>query len=151
MDLGGAYYNPKDQVSALETLRRKLPDLDTPPQPTPKRPRPGRARHLDDAHIQQLIAGYLSGSTVYELAEQFKIGRNTVCRILRRHHVPMRRRGLTPEQVTEAVQLYHQGWTPPRIGQRMGVDAVTIRRRLREHGLTIRNTQQPDRRQAGEG
>lgn len=42
-----------------------------------------------------LIAGYESGSTVYELAEVFGIDRRTASAILHRHDVAMRRRGCT--------------------------------------------------------
>lgn len=145
MDLGGAYYNTKDQVSKLETLLQKLPELDSPSQPTPKRQRPSRARRLPEAQVQELIEGYKSGSTVYELAAQFKIGRNTVCRILHRHEVPVRRRGLSAEETAEAIRLYHQGWSPPRIGQQMGVNAVTVRRRLRESAISLRDDRKETR------
>lgn len=114
-----------------------------PAQPLPRQDRSSRARRLDDAQVQRLMEGYQSGATVYELADQFEIGRNTVCRILRRHQVPMRRRGLSATQTAEAIQLYLHGCAPPRIGQRMGVDAATARRRLRENGITTR-------RQAGD-
>jgi hypothetical protein len=46
---------------------------------------------LDTAQVQQLIASYRSGSTVYELAEVFGIERRTVSAILHRHDVPIRR------------------------------------------------------------
>jgi hypothetical protein len=137
VDLGRAYYNPKDQVSALEQLREKLPSLDT-PEPTPaKRDRPGRARQLDDDHIQQLIAGYQSGSTVYELGDQFGIERRTVSNILQRHGVQMRRRGLSPDQVDDAIHLYNLGWS-------------LARTTLRERGIPTRDTQGRPRSKAGD-
>jgi hypothetical protein len=86
--------------------------------------------------VHQLIEGYQSGATVYKLAAQFGIGRNTACRILHRHHVPMRRSGLSPDQITEATRLHDQEWSPPQIAHRMGVDAATVRRRLHERGIT---------------
>jgi transposase len=104
-----AYYNPKDQVKALEQLREKLPSLDTLLPTTAKRDRPRRARQLSAEQIQELIASYQSGSTVYELGAQFGIERRTVSTILHRHGVPMRRRGLSPEQVDHAIHLYNLG------------------------------------------
>jgi len=77
----GAYYNPKDQVRALEELREKLPSFDAPEPTTAKRDRPRRARQLDSDQVQQLIAGYQSGSTVYELGDRFGIERRTVSSI----------------------------------------------------------------------
>jgi len=41
----------------------------------------------------------------------------------------MRRRGLSPNQINEAVQLYGEGCSLARIGERMGVD----RRRADPH------------------
>lgn len=141
MEVGGAYYNTKDQVTALEALRQKLPDLNAPVQPTPNRAKPGRARQLDSDQVQQLIEGYQSGATVYELAAQFGIERRTVSAILHRHGVPMRRRGLSEEQIDDAVRLYSQGWSLARIAARMDVAAGTVRQRLHERGVPIRDTQ----------
>lgn len=71
VEVAGTYSNTKDQVSALESLHRKLPDLDAPRQLPPKRDRPGRARQLDDEQVQRLITGYQAGSTVHpDLAGQ---------------------------------------------------------------------------------
>lgn len=112
MDLGGPYYNTKTQVEALETLIQKLPDTTTTAQPPVKRPKPRRARQLDADRIAELITGYQTGSTVYELAARFSIERRTVSTILHRHHVPMRRRGLSPDQVETAVHLYQARMVP---------------------------------------
>lgn len=140
MEVGGAYSNTKAQVSALETLRKELSDLTAPSQPTPKRAKPGRTRRLRDDQVQQLIEGYKSGSTVYELGDQFGIERRTVSAILHRHDIPMRRRGLTTEQIDDAVRLYNQGWSLTRIAARMDVAAGTVRQRLHERGVPIRDT-----------
>lgn len=149
VDLGGAYYNPKDQVRALEQLREKLPNLDTPELTPTKRDRPRRARQLGDDQIQQLIAGYQSGSTVYELGDRFGIERRTVSNILHRHGVPMRRRGLSPEQVDDAIHLYNLGWSLARVGQHLDVDHTTVLNKLRERGVPTRDTHGRPRIEAG--
>ena len=141
MEARGAYSNTKDQVTALETLRQKLPDLCAPAQATPKRTKPDRTRRLPDAQVRQLIEGYKSGATVYELGDQFGIERRTASAILHRHGVPMRRRGLSDEQIADAVRLYHQGWSLARIAAHMGVAAGTVRQRLHERGVPILDTQ----------
>jgi hypothetical protein len=141
VDLGGTYYNTKAQVSALESLLRKLPSLDTPVSPSSSRSKPSRARQLDDEQTRQLIEGYQAGATVYELGEQFKISRQTVGKILKREGVKMRRRRLTTGQVDEAVQLYKTGWSLARIGERMGVDPTTVLNRLREREVKTRDAQ----------
>ena len=140
MDLGGRYYNTKTQLSALESLLRKLPSPDQPVEPSPDRPKPGRARQLDAEQTKQLIEDYQAGSTVYELGDRFGINRRTVSAILKRHGVAMRRRGLSPEQVDEAVRLYEAGWSVARIGERMSVDPTTVLNRLRERGVKTRDT-----------
>jgi hypothetical protein len=150
VDLRGAYYNPKDQVRALEQLHEKLPGLDT-PQPAPvRRDRPRSARQLGDDQIQQLIAGYQSGSTVYELGDRFGVERRTVSNILQRHGVPMRRRGLSPEQVDDAIHLYNLGWSLARVGQNLSVDHTTVLNKLRERGVPTRDTHGRLRIEAGD-
>jgi hypothetical protein len=144
-----AYYNPKAQVKALEQLREKLPNLDTLlPTPAP-RDRPRRARRLGTDQIQELITGYQSGSTVYELSAQFDIERRTVSDILHRHGVPMRRRGLSPDQVDHAIHLYNLGWSLARVGQHLGVNHTTVLTTLREHGIPTRDTHGRPRIEAG--
>jgi len=100
-----------------------------------------RHYRLDDAQTQQLIASYQAGSTIYQLADQFDIERRTVSAILRRHDVPMRRRGLTDDQIDDAEHLYQQGWSLARIGNHMNVTADTVRARLLERGVAMRDTQ----------
>lgn len=98
----GAYYNPKHQFTALETLREKLADLQTPPESTRQRRIPSRATQLDEDQARRLIAGYRAGATGYELGDQFDIDRRTVSTILHRHGIAMRRRGLPLEQIDDA-------------------------------------------------
>jgi hypothetical protein len=57
----------------------------------------------------------------------------------------MRMRGLSPEQIDEAVGLYEAGWSLVRIGDRMGVDDLTVLHRLRERGVRTRDPQGRER------
>jgi len=134
VDLRGADYNPKPQVKALEVLRRKLPDPTAPAPPPADRPKPCRARQPGTDQVQELIAGYKSGETVYQLGSRFGIERRTVSEILHRHEVPMRRRGLSPEQIDDAIHLYDLGWSLARVGQHLGVDPTTVLAKLRQRG-----------------
>src|SRR5207248_2312380 len=139
VDLGGAYYNTKSQVEALEALLRKLPDP-TKPAPLPvDRSKPRRARRLDTDHVQELIADYQAGATVYELGARFGIERRTVSAVLRRHGVPMRRRSLSNDQVDTAVHLYALGWSLARVGEQLGVDPTTVLNCLRRRGVRTRD------------
>jgi site-specific DNA recombinase len=82
--------------------------------------------------VRQLIEGYEEGAALAELGDRFGIDRRTVSVILKRHGVRMRQRGLSPEQVAEAVRLREAGWSLAGIGARLGVGATTVRRRLLE-------------------
>jgi hypothetical protein len=99
---------------------------------------PRTARQLESHQVQELIAGYQAGATVYELGDRFGIERRTVSQILHRHDVPMRRRGLSFEQVNEAVRLHEGGWSLARVGAQMGVDPTTVLARFRERGVKTR-------------
>jgi hypothetical protein len=68
VELRGAYYNTKRQVSELETLLRKLPDPSQPLRPARRRRVPGTARRFGREQVDALIASYLAGATVYQLA-----------------------------------------------------------------------------------
>jgi hypothetical protein len=140
VDLGGTYYNTKPQVEALEALLRKLPDPITPAPPPADRPKPGRARQLDTDQTQALIQGYLAGATTYELGARFGIDRRTASNILHRYGVQMRRRGLSPDQVDNAIHLYNLGWSLARVGEHLNVDHVTVLTKLRERGIPTRDT-----------
>lgn len=101
----------------------------------------GSTRHLNNIQVQNLIASYEAGATVYELGERFGIERKAVSRILHHHQVPMRRRGLTTEQAGEAIHLYGIGWPLARVGKHLGVDGTTVRHKLHERGIPTRDPQ----------
>ena len=136
----GAYYNPKAQLSALKALLKRLPKPGSPAPKRPKRRAPGTARQLDAAQTQALIDAYRTGSTVYQLGDQFGIDRRTVGKILTRNGVQTKHPGLSADDIDRAVQLYADGWSLARVGERLGVTAMTVQRRLRERGVTMRST-----------
>ncbi|WP_233598893.1 hypothetical protein [Amycolatopsis sp. WAC 01375] len=121
-------------------LLQKLPDPSAPAAPPVDRPKTRRARQLDAVQTQALIDGYLKGATTYELGARFGVNRRTIGNILRRNGVQMRRRGLSPEQVDEAIHLYELGWSLARVGEHLNVDHVTVLIRLRERGVRTRDT-----------
>lgn len=77
---------------------------------------------------------------MYELGTRFGIERRTVSNILKRHDVPMRRRGLSSEQVDDAIHLYNLGWSLARVGGHLGVDHTTVLTKLRERGVPTRDS-----------
>jgi hypothetical protein len=140
VDLGGAYSNTNAQVEALETLLRKLPDPTAPVQSPRDRPKPRWARQLDADQVQAIIRDYVAGATTYELGARFGIDRRTVSAILHRHGVNMRRRGLYPDQIDDAIHFYDSGWSLARIGVYLNADPTTVLSRLRERGIPTRDT-----------
>ena len=77
---------------------------------------------------------------MYELGDRLGIERRTVSNILKRHDVPMRRRGLSPEQIDDAIHLYYLVWSLARVGEHLGVDHTTVLTKLRERGVPSRDT-----------
>ena len=77
----------------------------------------------------------MAGATTYGLGARFSIDQRTVSAILRRHGVQMRRRGLSPEDVDDAIRRYEAGWSLARIGEHLNVDPTTVLSRLRERGV----------------
>ncbi|MFI9844689.1 helix-turn-helix domain-containing protein [Nonomuraea sp. NPDC051941] len=64
---------------------------------------------------------------------------DAVSNILHRHGVPMRRRGLSPDQVDDAIHLYNLGWSLARVGAHLGVNHTTVLNELRERGIPTRD------------
>jgi hypothetical protein len=100
----------------LTTMRKNTPLVDGPELRIPPS---GHDDPLVQDQIEHLIAAYQAGATVYDLAAQFGIARQTVSSILKRHGIPLRRQGLSPEQIDQAAQLYQDWWSlarrrPPR-------------------------------------
>ncbi|MEV0650954.1 hypothetical protein AB0I28_37455 [Phytomonospora sp. NPDC050363] len=142
MQPGRRHYNVKYELKALEALLRKLPDLSevaVPADAVSIEPLPGKKKYLTPEQELEVVAGYLAGSTARELGAKFGVHRNTVGRILKKHGVAMRMQGLAAGQVDEAARLYEAGWSLARIGDRLKVDAETVRSRLRERGVRMRD------------
>jgi len=96
-------------------------------------------RRLTKSQQADLVERYRSGDLMTDLAETYGIDRRTVSSILKRHDVPSRPRGLSVEQVQEAVLMYAQGKSLAAIGKDLGVDAGTVHNRLREQGAQMRD------------
>ena len=95
-------------------------------------------RKLSAAQIGQLVEQYQAGATVYELATAFKIHRVTASQHLQRSGVVMRRQGLSDADTVTAADLYAEGWSLARIGERFGVAHTTVRRALLVVGVRMR-------------
>ncbi|MQB02163.1 MAG: hypothetical protein GEU78_18245 [Actinobacteria bacterium] len=64
---------------------------------------------LNDEQVDELVAMYLGGKTMREVAEHFSVHRTTVAVHLKRRLVPVRRGKLTAVQVAEIGDLWIRG------------------------------------------
>lgn len=97
-----------------------------------------RAKRLSAAEKAELLAEYESGTLVRDIAEKFDVHRVTVSNLVEAAGMTPRSRGLGPQQVIEAADLYTAGQSLAKLGDRYGVNAETVRQALRRIGVTIR-------------
>jgi DNA invertase Pin-like site-specific DNA recombinase len=138
----GRYLNPSDQGERLHDLLQIVPSR---PKTVNSRTPKAIHRRLRPAQVEQLVIGYKTGSTVYQLAEQFRINRGTVSKLLEREGVPRRGRPLSPTQVEQASQLYATGMSLVSVGKQLGCDGSTIHLALRKAGVQMRDAHGRDR------
>ena len=99
-----------------------------------------RHTRLDEERVLQLLASYLDGTTITELAEQFEVNQTTVQAHLRRQQVHRRPyRKIRPAQRADAIEMYNAGTSMRKIAMRLGVSDDTARRMLIEACVTIRS------------
>lgn len=102
--------------------------------------------HRQDQHrlsptsVEDLVKGYSSGSTVYELASRFDIRRQTVSKILMREGISLRRQPLTQDQVQTAQELYSAGLSCQSIAELLECNNGTVRLALVKAGTKMRDS-----------
>jgi transposase-like protein len=84
------------------------------------------------------VQQYQAGDDMRVVAERWGISRKTVAEHLRRAGITPRRKGLSPDQVQAAVDLYAAGWSLMRIGERFGCDHGVVLRALNQAGVQLR-------------
>jgi hypothetical protein len=72
------------------------------------------------------------------LAARWGLHRTTVAGHLRQAGVKLRRQGVPPERLGEAVRLYDEGWSCQRLAERYGCDDETVRQALKQAGVRMR-------------
>jgi lambda repressor-like predicted transcriptional regulator len=72
------------------------------------------------------------------LAARRDLHRTTVAAHLRRAGVTLRRQGIPPEQMDDAVQLYQEGWSCQRLAGRYSCDDETVRQALKVTCIRMR-------------
>jgi transposase-like protein len=131
------YWNSQIGANQLKQLHAKALSSfrsDIRLQPTTR-----RQRRLRPHEVAQLIVGYESGAGMSDLAREFGIHRATVSVLLAREGVKPRKVGLTVEEITRACQLYRERSSLAKIGQKFGVDGMTVRRALLLSGVVMRS------------
>jgi hypothetical protein len=131
----GRYSNLCDQGERLRELLEMTPK--GPSEPIPRTIRQTQ-RRLRGPEIDELVAGYQAGATVYELAERFRMHRVTVSATLKRKGIALRAQPLSPTQVADATQFYHEGLSLLKVGERVGCGAECVRQALMKQGVEIR-------------
>ncbi|WP_353507226.1 helix-turn-helix domain-containing protein [Gordonia sp. ABSL1-1] len=66
------------------------------------------------------------------------MSKTRVATVLREQGAPLRRQGLTDEQVSEATQLYEAGKSLATLGAHFGVSHATIANVLKKRGVRLR-------------
>lgn len=90
---------------------------------------------------------YKAGALQRELAEAYGIDRRTAIAIIKRHGASVSR-GLTEAQIELAIVRYGEGASLATIGRELGVDGSTVRSRLVERGVSMRDSHGRPRAQA---
>jgi DNA invertase Pin-like site-specific DNA recombinase len=134
VELLTAYSNQTHVRESLEKLAALKPNRG-PDQP--RRPVQRQTR-LRRAQVEDLVAGYRAGRTVYELAGSFGIDRRTVSAILKREGVRTRWRVMDEERTGRAVELYGSGLSLAEVARHVDTTSGTLRRALEREGVPRR-------------
>ena len=130
------YCNQGEMASHLGELSAMNPG---PVAPTVRNTPKQVQRRLDSNKVDQLVADYLAGAKVRDLADLFQISRNTVLEHVSRAGVRKHYPALIPEQVDEAAQLYRSGQSLVSVGEHFGVNVSTVRTALLKVGVEMRD------------
>lgn len=72
------------------------------------------------------------------LAEEFKVAKSTILRILRGNNVVVRRQPLTGKQVAQAKRLYKSGLSLSEVAEQMSINQETMRVAIIAAGVRLR-------------
>lgn len=137
---GGPGWNTKAHLQYLQRVLGSMPGPDAPPIKRQQKQARRVAKRLKESQVTELVGAYKDGASTYQLADRFGIKRQTVSDILKRNGVTPRWRRLTEADVDRAEHLYiHQRMSAARIADRLKVDPETVRLRLRNRGVQMRD------------
>jgi hypothetical protein len=123
----------------------KLSDL-KPSGPPRRVARRRQSQHrLDQEEILSLVADFNAGFLIGDLAKKYQIGPDTVRHHAKQAGVGPRYPAMTPDQATEATNLYLSGCSLADVGGQLGVNPSTVRTSLLKAGVRLRDTHGRDR------
>jgi predicted transcriptional regulator len=85
-----------------------------------------------------MVEAYEAGATTTQLRQQFSVSQDTVVRLLRRHGVVTRHKGLSDSDLQQARELYESGLPVAKVGEKLGRAPSTVRRALVQAGVEMR-------------
>lgn len=142
MDPLEAISHPSKPAQTLLNLAEGWPERRLQPVVKPALPRLHKLDdRIDGEFIAHLVAAYEAGTPTTQLTKQFGIGKGSVLKILQEAGVLMRMQGLDEAGIQKAIRLYASRLSLKKVGERLGVDAETVRARLLERGVVMRDTQ----------
>ena len=121
------YSNHADQMKRL----RKLLELPIRKSPEPVQRQIRLRRYLADNEKLELLADYESGQTVYQLASQFGIHRDTVSQLLERHDIARRCHQTVDVDLDRATELQQGGLNLTEIAEALCIGRTTLVRARR--------------------
>ncbi|MFT4189761.1 MAG: hypothetical protein QM621_14440 [Aeromicrobium sp.] len=134
-----------DWESITRTLEKCLAMRALPPKPdlpadVPAKPRVRQKTWLSDEQKADIVTAYKGGAKVKGLAKQYRVDPTTVSGILRQAGIKVKRTGLLPQEIPDAIRRYEAGDSLATISEAMGVSRATVRLRLLEHGVKMRDS-----------
>ncbi len=88
---------------------------------------------------EALVARHKAGESIKALSREFGISESGLRDLLTAEEMLYRKQPITPEDIDLAVQLYASGLTVKQVVKRLSYPIGTIRRVLRERGVTMRS------------
>lgn len=93
---------------------------------------------MSPAAQAEIVRKYSEGAaTSTALAEEFKVAKSTILRILRENSVVVRRQPLSGKQVTEAKRLYKSGLSLSEVAEQMSINQETMRVAIINAGVEL--------------
>ena len=130
----GRYSNPCFRLPELQNLLAMTPVG----CPVARVPSLQRQHRLKKPEIELMIADYVAGVKLNEIADRYQVNQSTIAKYVRLHGIPRRTRRLRSQEVKEAVELYASGRSTKWIGEHLGVAATTVRHSLTKARVTLR-------------